>query len=522
MSNQYSRSTPKDSANSVSGRVTSYHGMYIGTVKDNTDAQRTGRLRVWVPELNSLPEDEGSWITVNYCSPFAGATNPWINGEGADKVKKFDETQVAYGFWAVPPDLENQVAVMFANGDLSRGFWFGCLFNQYMNHMVPGHAAGTNHQYPSEELPVAEYNKKTTEYVDPDGITRPYQKTMSEGLTKQGLVRDKVRGTTTSSARREAPSQVYGMSTPGPEIDGKPGKRMGGNHFIMDDGKDSEHIRLRTKSGAQMLLDETNGIVYTINKDGTAWIQMDADGNVDVFGAKSFSVRAEEHINMYADKNIYMEAGQNIFMKAATEDIQMQALRDIHVTAEENYYLTVNKDNMYVLIATDIRQENGGNTDIVVGQNTKLKTGSNLDVKSGSNTNMESGSETNVKAGANFNGESGATMNLKAGASANLTASAGANINGGSAVIVSGGAVHLNGPAAASASSASSAADAQPSTEATIPDVSNKTDILFTEHKSGSSGEMLVFDKDTGTVETIVDRFMTREPCPEHINKGGQ
>ena len=32
---------------------------------------------------------------------------------------------------------------------------------------------------------------------------------------KQGLVQDNVRGTTSSSARRESPSAVFGISTPG-------------------------------------------------------------------------------------------------------------------------------------------------------------------------------------------------------------------------------------------------------------------------------------------------------------------
>lgn len=93
----------------------------------------------------------------------------------------------------------------------------------------------------------------------------------------------------------------------------------------MDDGNGTEHIRLRTKSGAQMLIDESNGLVYAINAAGTSWMQMDADGNFDIFGAKSVSVRSQEDINLRADNDIVMEAGRNVMIKAAADKIPLPA-----------------------------------------------------------------------------------------------------------------------------------------------------------------------------------------------------
>ncbi|HAI38899.1 MAG TPA: hypothetical protein DCM40_12650, partial [Maribacter sp.] len=88
---------------------------------------------------------------------------------------------------------------------------------------------------------------------------RPVLTHIAETLFAQGLIKDKIRGVTSSSARRETPSQVFGISTPGP-IDHKGqfappntdavnrhgavgGKfahsRLGGHSFVMDDGTPS-------------------------------------------------------------------------------------------------------------------------------------------------------------------------------------------------------------------------------------------------------------------------------------------
>lgn len=303
------------------GRTIQYEGMYIGFVKDNRDVQRMGRLKVWIPDFGSLESDDKSWFSVSYASPFAGATSPKLLGNNDQTA---ESTQTSYGFWAVPPDLDNQVLVMFASGDPSRGVVIGCLFQQFMNKMVPGMPSDKSVQFPTVDAPVAEYNKRTKKTVTED-ITRPALVDVAEGINAQGLIKDTVRGPSKSGARREAPSQVYGMLTPGPENSDVPGKRLGGSQFYMDDAKGSEHIRLRTRSGAQLLLDETNGIVYAINTAGTSWIQMDAEGNFDIFGAKSVSVRAQEDINFRADNDIVMEAGRNIVIKAAADKIPVPA-----------------------------------------------------------------------------------------------------------------------------------------------------------------------------------------------------
>ena len=126
----------------------------------------------------------------------------------------------------------------------------------------------------------------------------PVNEDLAYQLMRQGLIKDPIRGTTTSSARRESPSQVFGISTPGrikldsrkPPIGlaGSPVSvdRMPGHSFVMDDGDEigeNQLIRLRTASGHQLLMHDTEGIVYIANASGNAWIEMNSEGRIDIY-----------------------------------------------------------------------------------------------------------------------------------------------------------------------------------------------------------------------------------------------
>lgn len=411
------------------GRTAALYGVYLGFVKDVADVQRNGRLRVWIPELGSAPENPEGWIIVNYCSPFAGSTN--VDANSKSDIQSFNGTQTSYGMWMVPPDINNQVLVMFINGDSSRGIWIGSLYDQFMNNMVPGVPADAkNYQYPGKRIPVAEYNKWDTKITQPDRAIHPYEQTKFRGVSNQGLINDPVRGTTTSGARREAPSQVYGILTPGPAInpdtDAQNIKRKGGSSLIMDDGIGTEYVTIATKSGAQIRIDETNGFIYLINRDGTGWVQIDQDGNIDVFGAKDISLRAQRDFNIRADRNINIEAGQNLFMKAAKDtkqeetvfnydvnnlpnfkkipvwkyvgegkgdggNIVMQALNNWQSTTQKSAFLTVVENNMDIKIgnAFSLTTQNGGQ-DYNSKQGIKITTDAAVDVSATGNIRVGS------------------------------------------------------------------------------------------------------------------------------------
>ena len=110
------------SKDDTSSRINMPMGIYLAIVKDNADDKGMGRLRVWIPEFKSDPSDSLSWTSVSYASPFAGASDPHATGSNP---KSSTETQRAYGMWFVPPDVGARVMVIFAEGDVSQGFWIG-------------------------------------------------------------------------------------------------------------------------------------------------------------------------------------------------------------------------------------------------------------------------------------------------------------------------------------------------------------------------------------------------------------
>lgn len=293
-------------------------GIYKAVVKRNDDWQFMGRLAVWIPEFGGDPRNESHWFIVSYASPFAGVTDPKNLVENSTTM---DGSQMSYGWWAIPPDIENEVLVCFVNGNTQTGFWFACVYGQNMNKMVPGISSGTPALPPDQQTvcgslpPVVEYNKYSTE--NPKAPRRPIFEPLHNGLSSQGLYSDDERGPSTTSARREAPSKVFGYNTPR------------GNTIHVDDNPANEFIRMRTRSGAQVLVHETTGYVYINSKDGNSWIEV-SDKGVDVYSRGAVSLRSEGSLNLHADGSLNIEADGNLNLRAGG-NLTMQSAHNIAV-----------------------------------------------------------------------------------------------------------------------------------------------------------------------------------------------
>lgn len=348
--------------------LTSLRNIQIGFVRSAADPQRMGRLQVWIPEFG--PDIEGSWVTVSYASPFAGVTN--IADEIVDDHTE-NGSQKSYGFWAVPPDVGNQVLVCFVNGDSSRGYWFGCVYAQNMNHMVPGIGMNTstddnmNQAFSPFYPPVVEYNKKDSE-VNPKAPKRPVRSAMAEALLRQGLQHDGERGVTNTSARREDTSMVQGWLTPG------------GSSISFDDDPSNSFIRFRTKSGTQLMISETSGYIYMITKGGNSWVEI-SDGAIEMYSSAPISLRSQDDVNIRADGDLNLDAGGNV-----------------NVHAGGNF-----------------RTFSGGSTALAAGGSFAAQASGKMSLSGGGDVGIGGGGNVGISAGSNLVAESGGN-NVRNGA----------------------------------------------------------------------------------------------------------
>lgn len=333
-------------------------GPYLARIVSHLDPKYMGTLQVeLLRETGNLKNRESNVIQAKYMSPFYGVTA----FEHTDKNNTYNSTQKSYGMWMVPPDVGSIVMVIFVEGDPKRAYWIGCVQDDFMNFMVPGLAATELSVEGGQKKPVAEYNKRVYDgsITDPTKVKKP-QHPLTDVLTQQGLLGDEARGITTSSARREVPSAVFGISTPGP-VDrrsgapkGKIGKfesqvtdafvsRLGGTTFVMDDGDDkflrkthasdgppeyasvendekggkpdiphNELVRIRTRTGHQILLHNSEDLIYIANSRGTAWIELTSNGKIDIYAADSVSIHTGGDFNVTADRDINLTAGRDV------------------------------------------------------------------------------------------------------------------------------------------------------------------------------------------------------------------
>ena len=292
-------------------------GIYLAEVISTKDLGRSGMIKVEIPSIGKDVEFTSQQFDCFWTSPFAGTTN--VDNTSDNPIEGYTTTQKSYGMWMVPPDIGNLLLVAFADNNTKYPYVISCIYSDKRQHMVPGMPAGKNFSDPGLAMPVAEKNKYDERATHNDAI-RAVAVDLAEGIVKQGLINDPVRGAGTSGARRESPSEVFGILTPGPVDPDNNRDRLGGHQFVMDDSIESRLIRLRTAGGAQILMDDTTGITYVINKKGTAWVELGADGDVNVYSDTDINMRAKGDFNIRADQNVNIEAGQNVNIKAAGDN----------------------------------------------------------------------------------------------------------------------------------------------------------------------------------------------------------
>lgn len=377
--------------------------------------------------------DTNQSYPVKYASPFYGITayeNMGVN------VNDFQDTQQSYGMWFPTVEIGTTVLIAFINGEASEGYFIGCVPGRFMNQMIPAIGGASEFAATPEQkkkydttqpLPVAEINRKANTLekgTNTEKIKKPIHP-IADRFLKQGLLEDDVRGVTTTSSRRMVPNSVFGISTPGPFDRGPdskkqfigspqskspvqlPSSRLGGTTLVMDDGDDryirkkpageagveyadvekkekgnvdipkNEYVRLRTRTGHQILLHNSEDLIYIGNAKGTTWIEMTSNGKIDIYAEDSISIHTENDLNFRADRDINFEAGRNI--------------------------------NMRSVARTQI--ESGTTMNLIVGTNGNITTTGTMSVVSTGATFLTSAAATNINSAGALT-QTGASINL--------------------------------------------------------------------------------------------------------------
>jgi len=317
-------------------------GIETGIIMDNRSPMKNGAVKIWVDGSSSPMNNPNGWITANYALQWYGCTS------SLSANNTFEENPKSYGMNFPAVDIGTRVA--FFTTKSGRSFYFAHIPSINMQGMIPGihyeKIDGNNE-------PVTEYNKNISE--DSKAVFLP----LSEGIKKQGLDKDMLRGYSSASPKREIPSRAFGILT------------SRGSQFVLDDGfiegeigddwtntpippietpnvsnnlekRQSEMIRLRTRSGAQILISETCGHIYMINKDGNVWVELNNTGNFDVWSLNGCTFRTNGSINMRADQDINIEAGKNINFKAVEGNITQNAGTNIMYKITGEYNISAN------------------------------------------------------------------------------------------------------------------------------------------------------------------------------------
>jgi uncharacterized protein (DUF2345 family) len=489
-------------------------GPWVGVITNHLDPTYMGGLEVsLIKSTMGEFELQNETVVVRHMTPFYGVTP--ISAEGTNSAD-FNDVQKSYGMWFVPPDLGTRVMCIFVDGDPNQGYWIGCVPDQFQNHMVPGIAsskasamtAEQEKKYGTRNVPVGEFLKKGRDLSigRPDDFTKPIHP-FADRLLAQGLLADTIRGVTSSSARREVPSTVFGISTPGPlDKNGKKGyigyqgvatapvSRLGGSSIVMDDGdKDGQNelVRIRTRTGHQILLHNSQDLIYIANSKGSAWIELTSNGKIDIYAQDSISVHTEQDFNFTADRDINLEAG-----------------RDLKIAVGRNYQADVN--NNYTLIVSNSGYITFANTlDHSVESDAVFSYGKNLHVGASDSIFNTATKNFHTTAGSNLYETAVGTMNLKSGG--DMLQSTGATFNVGAVglYLATASDIHLNGPAATSAKSATAADSAD------IPSALPRFKLPNRKKASGwDDGKFYKADDLT----SIMKRVPTHEPWDHHEN----
>jgi hypothetical protein len=428
----------------------------LGTVVDTNDPQQMGRVRAvcpaWGDTFETVVEDL-PWCI--YVAPFGGQMQTGFRGPANTETAG----GVAYGIWAIPK-VGAQVIVACLDGDPSIRVYMGCVYDQLTPHTMPhGRWMYDDHDalpaedtvvprgpYSSRELPIEPLSANIKQAFGQNNARRFERQTRAADYSVAGVGVESLDFTASAvqddkniTADGWTSTQGYAVSRGDP--DGKSTltdrnydsqvytfTSPGFHSLSMDDRPENCRVRLRTTAGHQILMDDTNERIYIQTAKGNSWVELDQNGNIDIFTANKVNVRAAKDINFTSDETIRFSARRGIHMYS-DDEIRMHSLKDVNILSEQNL-------RVHSL------------------QSTFFQADQDVHLTAGASYFLSVAADLHEKCGSNFHISSGATTHINAGASLLTTAPE----------------IHLNGPSAAVAQNAQAPSEQRAFLTNRVPD----------------------------------------------------
>jgi len=396
----------KENLKEVNKSDNDVNGLYLGLVLANNDPQQMERVRTFIYGIDEpgLPMEKYRWIPT-----IKGLTGNQINAKFGP-AKDATDGVTSYGIMGAHR-VGTIVCVLFIGGMLSNPVIIGALPSNDLITGLPGGNKGQNENGksgPSDIQPTKANIDKAFGVSDSDvKDTRGYEVT-GRAPGERGGTPDVTDGNRkTGDIQGDRSKYGYPKSVNETPVEGFPNEPMmfsyttpGQHTVLMNDDPDNCRVRIRTVSGNQIILDDTNERIYISSAEGSNFIEMDIDGTIDIYAANRVSIHSENDINIKSDKQVNIEGTAGINLKSS-EDINVSTDTSINMNASDANYFTSGKD-----------------THIKAGGNINAQSSKDISIKSGTNAVIDAGADIGLKASGNlvgkgtqvqFNGPSPAT-----------------------------------------------------------------------------------------------------------------
>lgn len=416
MPNQIKGSRTQSEKNGATRGITS------GFVVDNDDPQQNGRVRVCCPTLGDDPNPSTMnvqnipWARMG--TPLAGTMSQGYRGVDG-KV----EGETGYGFSGVPK-VGTDVVVAVLDDNPGMRVVIACLHHQGGGTAMPHGRFQSSGSFPDGPLALdgshiqPMYDNYTAMFSGPYAQGRQSFEWMSRGVDytfgafrgeakndrqteddsedvtvtepdgrtiqyTQGYGSDRVgdQSSVVNNSNRKYDPQVYAWTSPG-------------FHSIsMDDRVENCRLRLRTTTGHQIVLDDTNERIYISTFKGKNWIEMDAAGNIDM--------HSDSRINIHAAKDINLTSEQTI--RLASKDIHFRAQNEIRMFSFADTHLISNA-NIRMASVTSTLIETGAVFSVLATADAKITSSANVHVLAATSAYMTGSSSVQLMSGGNIIG----------------------------------------------------------------------------------------------------------------------